>query len=123
MSEKRQKAIEYRFFHHYISPKLETWNDINNIVSNIMGRLGIPRGSSNCVKNVMMKCLNQNDDIIDVVSGRGRKSLIKHNSPEDTIILNCVMKQLSLENTMEVLNDWKVDVDSKTYNQSSFICD
>ena len=108
MSQKRQASIEYLYLHVYNSPKPDRWKDLN-MVADIMHRLAIPRGSRNSVINVLDRCMNEDNNLVDLVENRGRNSLIAYNSNEDTIILNAVMRQLSITGIFSIINEWRTE--------------
>ncbi len=79
--------------------------------------------------NILNNCLQQQEngfDSTDKRDHRGRKPLIKYNSCEEYIILNGVMRQLSLSGILTEINLWKKSINQDIYSWSTiqrFVCD
>lgn len=118
LSLQRVSSIEYLFHHLFGHPKPEFWKDLN-MVPEIMRRLDIPRGSRECVVNVLNRCMEQQENCFDTVETRGRKALITSQSSEEYIILNGVMRQLSFSAILSEVNMWRKSLNKSIYSWST----
>ena len=81
------------------------------VVSGTNDRLGIPSGSRNCVKKVLLDILEAEKHIKKYnaksgVSRRGRKKLITEGSEEEAIILKCAAADLSSSQIAVAVNHY-----------------
>ncbi len=74
-----------------------------------MTRLFIPEGSRGVVVKVLENCLKVNRGEEIAKDGRGRPHILLRGSPEDSIVLNCMMRDLSGEMTTLMLNDYRTE--------------
>ena len=94
----RRLAVEHVFKTIYQQAEPELWHE-KQVVSGIKDRLGIPSGSRNSVKKVLLDILEakKHKEKYNAKSGvlrRGRKKLITEGSEEEAIILRCAAADL-----------------------------
>jgi hypothetical protein len=92
-----KSAIRYLFTGIYGSPEPSQWSNLN-VIPQIMTHLGIPRGSRPLIVDVMNRCVDNGvHDMCSSEKGLRRKY----------IILNCVMRQLSIICCTAYVNEWR----------------
>ncbi len=115
LSFQRMVSIEDLFGYTFKYAGTEYWKKLN-LVPEIMR---IPRGSRECVVNVLNRFLQQKENCFNVSDNRRRKSLIKNNSSEEYIILNGVMRQLSFSGILSEINLWRTSMNQSIYSWST----